>query len=553
MVAESTAIADALARGRDAFERQAWGDAYAQLSAADRDRPLGAADIDRLARAAYLTGREDESADAWARAHHQFRSVGDPERAAMCAFWLGFTLMFRGEMAQSSGWLARARRLLDEGGHDCVAHGYLFVPVGIRCVMAGDAAAGFDAFRQALDVGARFGDGDLVALGRLGQGRALIRLGRAAEGVALLDEAMVAIAASEASPMVAGGVYCSVIEGCHEIFDLRRAQEWTSALAQWCASQPDLVPHRGDCLLRRAELLMLHGAWPDALHEAQLACDWLSRPPGRGAGAAFYQQGELHRLRGEFAKAEEAYRQASQRGRTPQPGLARLRLAQGDVEAARAAIQHAIDEARSRHDRTAALGAYVEIMVAAGDPPAARAAAVELAEMAATLDAPYLRATSAQAHGAVLLAEGRPRDALPALRDACTAWRELPAPYEAARVRVTIGLAHRELGDDDTATMELDAALHAFRELGAAADLARVTAIAALRSGRSTDRLTARELEVLRLLATGKTNRAIAGELAISERTVDRHVSNIFTKLGLSTRAAATAYVYEHDLLRPRT
>ena len=553
-MAESTSIAAALAQGRDAFARGAWGDAYARLSAAAREGPLDAEDTDRLARAAHLIGRDDECSEAWARAHQQFLSDGNAERAAMCTFWLGMMLMFRGDMAQSNGWLARGRRLLDEGRHDCVVNGYLLVPVGIRAVMAGDAAAAYDAFRAALDVGARFADGDLVAFSRLGQGRALMRQGRTAEGVALLDEAMVSVAAGEVSSMVAGRIYCSVIEGCQEIFDLERAQEWTSALAQWCAAQPDLVLHRGECLLHRAELMMVHGAWPDALHEARLACDWLSRPPGRGAGAAFYQQGEVHRVRGEFALAEEAYRQASQRGRTPQPGLAKLRLAQGDVEAAQAAIRQAMANTHERRIRAAVLGAGVEIMLAAGDVPAARAAAQELAGIADAVGAAYLRAAASQARGAVLLAEARPREALPTLDDACAAWRELRAPYEEARVRLAMGLAHRALGDDDTAAMDLDAAIRTFRELGAAADLAQAKAAAAApRSTRGVDRLTVREFEVLGLVATGRTNRAIASELVISEKTVARHVSNIFTKLGLSTRAAATAYAYQHHLLRPRT
>jgi len=357
---------------------------------------------------------------------------------------------------------------------------------------------------------------------------------------------MVAVTSDEVSPIVTGDVYCSVIEACQESFDLRRAQDWTQALSRWCDSQPDLVPYRGQCLLHRAELMQLRGAWEDAMDEARQASTRLAARPGRpSVGAALYQQAELHRLRGEVSAAEEAYRQAGEAGREPQPGLARLWLAQGRTRAAQAAIRRAVDEADDTLTRSRLLPALVEIMLAADDLPAARAGAGELAGIAEGLGAPLLRALAAHAQGAVLLAEDRPQAALGPLRRAWSDWQELEAPYEGARVRVLLSLACRRLGDEETARMELDAARRVFQRLGAAGEVARLAEQPRAPAGG----LTAREVQVLREVAAGKTNRAIAADLFLSEKTVARHVSNILGKLGLASRSAATAYAYENGLV----
>ena len=545
-------VTGTLDRGRDAFRHRRWGEAVAALRAADTTDPLGADDLERLAMALFLTGADADSVEAWTRAHHACLGADDPGRAARCAFWLGFGVDLTGTNALAAGWFERARRLADGAGGPCVEQGYARVPGALaRLMVAADPAAARPEFEDIVGVAERFGDTDLATLGRLGLGHSLVLVGERAAGLAMLDEVMVAVTADEVTPVLAGLAYCAVIEICHDTYDLRRARSWTDALTSWCATQPDLEPFRGNCLIHRAEILQIDGAWTEAMIEAQLAVDRLSRPPGRmGVGAACYQRGELHRLRGDEAAAEDAYRQASHWGHPPQPGLALLRLAQGRIQAAAAAVARAVAEADGPLARSKLLPARVEISLAAGDVAGAEAAAGELADLAAATDAPWLRAEAAHATGAVLIVAGDAPAALAALHAAHVGWHELGAPYEAARTRVLVARACRALGDDDGAELELEAAVAAFDRLGAAPAATRARADATVPpTVADTGGLSPREREVLALVATGRTNRAVASELHISEKTVARHLSNIFTKLGLSSRSAATAYAYEHDLV----
>lgn len=537
--------------GRTAFERAAWSEAYRLLSAADAETPLDPADLDRLATAAYLIGEDAVSAQAHTRAHAGFLEQREPTRAARSALWLAFTMLDKPrQRAQAAGWLARAQRLLDDVKEPCVEQGWLLCAAARQRVASGDIAAAQAAFTEAAGIGVSFGDADLTALARHGEGRTLLALNDTAAGLSLLDEVMVAVTGGEIAPIVAGAVYCSVITACHDLFDLRRAQEWTTALEGWCAARPDVVPFRGQCLIHRSELMQLHGAWKAALIEAQRACERLTDPPAQSeAGAAYYQLAELHRLRGDFVLADEAYRLASQAGRTPHPGLALLRLSQDQVDAADASIRLALQEARNQRARVLLLWAAVEIMLARNDVAGARGTCDELAQVAEGLDVPFPRAISSQARGALALAERQPLAALELFRGARATWQDLAAPYELAQSRVLIGLAYRQLGDEEGAQLEFDAAHEVFEKLGAAPAVSRVAALNAQASPPQGTGLTGREIEVLRLVATGAKNRTIAGRLSISEKTVARHLSNIFTKLDLTSRAAATAYAYKHKLL----
>ena len=458
---------DQLALGHEAYERRAWDDAYRFLSRASEEAPLAVDDLERLAMSAYLTGRDEEYLRALEQTHHAYLDAGKCHRAARCAFWLGLRLAFRGEMAPATGWFGRAHRLLEREPHDCAEQGYLMLPDVEQHLAAGNLEAAYAAASGAVDIGERFADADLVACARHLQGRVLLRQRRTTEGFALLDEAMVSVTAGELSPLLTGLIYCSVIEACQQVHALGRAREWTFALGRWCSEQPQLVSFSGTCLMHRAEIKRLSGAWQDAIDEAQQAVERLTQANNRkDAAGAWYQLAEVHRLRGDFDAAEQAYRSASQFGIEPQPGLALLRLAESHIDAAVAAIRRIMSATTDQVRRVRLLPAHVEIMLAADDIEEARRACRELEDAAEGYGTELLRTLAAHARGAVELEEGEAQAAVVCLREAIEGWQQVEAPYEAARVHVMMGLACRALGDNDGAALELQAARTAFQQLG---------------------------------------------------------------------------------------
>jgi DNA-binding NarL/FixJ family response regulator len=550
---DSSEDADALQRCREAYGRRAWEDAYRALARADRSGGLDLEHLELLAWAAGLTGRDAELLDALERLYHAALDAGDGARAAYYAFWSGMRLFSLGEVGRAGGWLARSQRLVDREEKECAVGGYLLLPAAHRSLGTGDVDAARAAAATAAEIGERFGDADLVAFARTLEGRARLRQGRVGEGLALLDEAMLAATSDELSPLIAGLVYCSVIATCQEVFALGRAREWTAALSRFCREQPQLVTFTGTCLVHRAEILQLGGDWRDALSEARRASEMVSGATDPAArAAAFYLRGEIHRLRGEHEAAEEAYRKTSEAGREPQPGLALLRLAQGNRATAAGAIRRVLGATTERWARARFLPAAVETFLVAGETDEAERACAELEAMAAGVDVEVLHAVAAHARGAVLLSRGDAQAALEPLRRAFAAWQQLGAPYLAARLRVLVAEACQALGDPEGAELELDAAGAVFAELGAQPDLVAVEAFRSRSSrGKGAGKshgLTGRELEVLRLVTTGKTNKEIARHLGLSEKTVDRHLSNIFLKLNVPSRAAATAFAYENEL-----
>ena len=540
------AIAE-LARGRESFAAGEWREAFAALASADRAETLGADDLELLARAAYMLGRDDDYIGGLERAHRAHLDAGAAARAAGCAFWIGHNLLFRGERARASGWFARGNRLLEAVEEDCVERGYLLIPVWLEQMGRGDYEAAHTTAAEAAEIGEHFGDPDLMWLARDDQGSALVKQGRVADGLRLVDEVLVAATAGELSPIVTGIVYCNTIAFCRDAYELRHAREWTEALTRWCEAQPEMLAHNGLCLVHRAEIMQLRGGWEAALEEARRAAERFTQGVLNqiAYGKAHYRVGEIHRLQGRFRAAEEAYREDSRSGFEPQPGLALLRLAQGNGDAAAAAIRRAVGETTQPLKRAALLPAYVEIMLAVGEREQASAGCRELEEVAERQASDALCAMAAHVQGAVAWAVGDAEGTLVALRRAFVLWHQLVAPYELARVRMMMAHACRALGDVDTATMELEAAREVFAQLGAAPDLAAIDAT----GPRALHGLTAREGEVLRLVAAGMSNRQIAARLVISEHTVARHVQNIFAKLGVSSRTAASAFAFEHGLV----
>jgi DNA-binding CsgD family transcriptional regulator len=538
-----------LEQARAAFGRRAWGEARSAFAVVSHEG-MSFEDLERYAIAAHLVGLEAESREILARGHREAIARDDVTRAVRFAFWLGHSMIFTGEMAQASGWWARARTLLQQRGVDCAEWGLVLFTEALQQFFAHETAAALQTLTEARSIGQRFADATVLTAAQYLRGRVLIRVGKCGEGLAALDEVMVAATNGELHLLTLGHTYCGLLEACWEVLDLRRAREWTGALTRWCDGEPDLVPYRGPCLVRRVELMRMHGDWDQAMGEVRRACEWLSRPEiPETAAEATYQLGELHRLRGNFAAAEQAYREASRLGRSPHPGMALVWLAGGRAEAAASAVRRALDETEECGRRAELLSAQVDILLVLGDVSGAHAAMDDLKTLGTTVDALVLRAMADRAEGSVLVAEAQARAAVGGLRRSWQAWQQLEAPYEAARTRVLIAHACRALDDADSAAMELDAARSLFQSLGASYDLAGLadepSSVASAAQG-----LTTREVEVLGLIAAGETNKAIAAALVISEYTVARHVQNMLQKLRCSSRSGLAAFAVEHGLAR---
>jgi ATP/maltotriose-dependent transcriptional regulator MalT len=538
-------VVDDLVRARETFERGQWTEALGAWSELDPAQ-LTCDDLMGAATAAFLLGRRDEAVDALHRAFRMAEDADDVRRCVLAVFRLAMTLATGGEPGQAAGWTARAEQLVADRP-DAPEAGYVHILRMFGCLAGGQFADALEHAEAAAALGRKHADRDLLALGVCAQGRLGLLLGRVADGLSRMDEALAVVATGETSPIITGQVYCTAIEGCQDIGELGRVEEWTAVLHRWCATQPGLIAFSGQCSVHRGQLMRLHGAFAEAIEEFDLAIARYRAMGSTGAiGLAAYERGDVHRLRGEFDAAEASFRQAGEHGFDPQPSLALLWWEQGRGAAARGAVRRLLSESTDSIQRVRLLPAAVQITAGSGDLDEARACATELHGLAAEFGCSGLRATAAYAMGSVELATGDPAGGMPYLRSAQQLWTTLDCPYEAARTRALIGRCCAELGDQDSAAEQWQSAHRTFVDLGAApaaADVAHRLAPSAAPAG-----LTAREVEVLRLVASGRSNAQIAAQLVLSEKTVARHLSNIFTKLDVPSRTAAAAYAFEHRL-----
>ena len=539
-------VVDELVRAREAYDRQEWVAAYdalSELSPGD----LTPDDFARLAMVAYLVGRQNDCIQALQRAHAAQLDAGDRRGAVRSAFWLAMVLIESGEPAVAGGWVSRAQHLVEDIDQDVVERGYVLIHLFFQRLFSGDIDGAGVLADDVESIGRRFADPDLLAMGRCFKGRLLIYQGEVSEGLALLDEAMAAVSAGEVAPIFAGQIYCALIEACQEISDFTRAEQWTRALSRWCDAQDGLLAFTGQCAVHRGQIMRLHGAFAEALEEldrAQLRYLAIGSPPA--AGLSWAERGDILRIRGDLPAAEAAFDRALAHGHDPQPSLSLLRLAQGRTDAAAATIRRLLAERRDPVHRVQLLPAATEVLLADGDVEHAAEVADELSTLATRFPSPALRAKARLTSGKVLLAREEYGDAVTELRSAATIWVSLEAPYETARARALLGVALRGLGDGESGTAELALARDTFARLGAVLD---ERATARLLEPAAPNGLSGREVEVLRLVASGMSNPEIATTLFLSEKTVARHLSNIFTKLDVRTRTAAAAFAFEHHLV----
>jgi DNA-binding NarL/FixJ family response regulator len=538
-------VAAGLQQARDAYARGRWDLAHAGYAEVAATGHLEVDDLAAYADAAWWLGRNDESLELSEQVYRRCLQGERAPAAARLAVEIGFLWLLRGEETIGSGWISRANRLLADAP-DCAQHGYL----RYLDVLAALGEAAFDrAIAGARDMAVlaqRHDDPTLEAIALVLEGVATVRSGQVARGLAICDEAMLPVRAGDVTPNWAGNLYCQVMGLCFELGDFTRARAWTDATERWCDQFSNAAMFTGICRVHRAQLLHLEGAWDQAEVRAEQACRDLADLNVGVVAAGHYEVGQLRRLRGDDEEAARAYDRAHELGRDPQPGWALLRLAQGDAAAARAAIETALAAAGQALERPPLLAARLEIAEATDDADLADATAHELRQLAEEFATPGLRAEASQAEGVALLLHGEPERALGPLRAACRRWCDLQAPYAMARNQVRLARALEAIGDVEAAARERARAATTFEVLGARRDLQALSDAA--RAEPAPGGLSRRETEVLRLVADGASNAAIAGQLTISERTVERHVSNIFLKLQVASRMEAARFAFAHGL-----
>ena len=540
---------DALTAARDVLARHDWQAARDAAAFATVDTPaLEAERADLLAEAEWWLGRLDECIEARQQAYRLFDELGEHRRAGQCAVWLWEHYAITARPANASAWLRRARRSL-EGDNECAAYGALLLREAEVAHAGGDldraSALATDVIALARDLRSA----DLEAEALQTNGRVLIDQGDVAEGMGHLDEAMLFAVEGRLGPYSTGKVYCSLISACEDVGDYDRAAEWTEATMRWADRHPFAI-FPGICRVHRAVVLKRRGDLAEAEREAALACEELAHSHVGNSAAAYAEVGDIRRRLGQLDESEAAFARAQEISGQACAPLALLRLAQGRVDAARAIVTSCVRNTTNPLSRAALLPAFAHVAIAAGDLDAARDASVELDQIAADYANPEHAAAALSTRGRLQLAQGDAPAACDTLRHAVDRWRDLNVPYEVATAQTLLGQALREAGDEDAATESFAAAAKLFNQIGARLDAQRLTDRAP--PPVLPARLTEREVEVLQLVAAGLTNNEIASALYLSAKTVSRHLSNIFTKIGVTSRAGATAFAFEHGLVQAR-
>jgi ATP/maltotriose-dependent transcriptional regulator MalT len=534
-------------RALEAVSRGSWPEAYELFQRLDPS-VLNPEELESMADAAWWTSRLGESMAVRQKAIKGFTAAGANRRAAYAEWFLAIDYMLKGDMSVASGWLQRAKRDLENEAL-CIEQGYLALAEADGAKASGDYPRARELAKKAIGIGQACASRDVIAMGIQTLGRVRIAEGSLTEGLQLLDEAMSSVITGELTPLITGWIYCDVLTTCLEVADLRRAGEWTEAANAWCETLPEGTPYHGLCRVYRVEVTALRGAWDEAEAQAERATRELLAFEPQFAGEALYELGEIHRRRGELAAADDAYRRAHELGRDPQPGLALLRLAEGKAAAASSALRVSLSSGSGSYlQRARLLAAQVETALAMGDLTTASIASEELETIASEWGSSVLEAIAVMSRASLELAEGDVDQALASARRAWSVWQDLKVPHEAARARLMTGKASRMAGDEERARLEIEAARASFERLGARLD-ARAAGELLKPHYELPKGLSRREVEILRLVAAGKTNREIAAEMFISEHTVSRHLQNIFTKLDVSSRSAATAFAFENQLV----
>ncbi len=542
---------DRLAETRQALSRCDWEAAYdlaRNEPRPDDEREVEheAERLDLLADAAWWMGRLDECIESREGAYARYDELSESRHAGQCAVWLYEHYCFKARPAIAGAWLRRARHAL-EHDHDCPEYGALRLREAEVAHGGGNLGVGEEAAREVVLLGRSLRVPDLEAEALQTLGRILIDEGRWAEGLSALDDAMLFAVEGRLRPYSTGKVYCSLISACEALGELGRAAEWSEATTRWAQRHP-LAVFPGLCRVHLASSLRTRGRWDEAEQQARQACLELTTLNVASAAAGHAEIGEIRRRIGDLTGAEAAFRKAEELSGQPQSGLAVLRLAQGNTDAAVAIISRALDDITwNRLGRAQLLPAQAQIAIAADDMAGAVTALEELESIARDFASPALIAAAASTRGRVQLASGD-RGAVATLRQAADRWQELGAPHEVATARMLQGAALREEGDLDAAATAFESAGALFSQLGAKFDLLSLSNFTNC-SPNLPAGLTTRECEVLRLVAAGKTNKQIAGELFLSEKTVARHLSNIFAKVDVTSRSAATAFAYDHHLV----